>query len=87
MGSAVQTTTENPVQMSGPTLAVSQLLNAQECYYVNRKQYKRILIRRQARDKLIAEGRIPIERSVSASNDGLKIRQFENLFLRRPILK
>lgn len=39
----------------------------EEPLYVNAKQYRRILKRRQARAKLEAEGRIPKERPVSLS--------------------
>ena len=48
---------------SGPTTPNSQ--TEEEPLYVNAKQYNRILKRRQARNKLENEGRIPKVRMVS----------------------
>lgn len=51
-------------QFSRLPLAGADILE-EEPLYVNAKQYRRILKRRQARAKLEAEGKIPKERPVS----------------------
>lgn len=51
----------NPLQ---PIPTIADELLEEEPLYVNPKQYKRILLRRLARAKLEAEGRIPKNRQV-----------------------
>lgn len=54
----------------------------EEPLYVNAKQYRRILKRRQARAKLEAEGKIPKERPVSIYASTLHKSFFVNIYLK-----
>ena len=71
----INTNTPTPTQTqqsnSGPNTPNSQVAE-EEPLYVNAKQYHRILKRRQARNKLENEGRIPKIRQVRKKNKKFK---------------
>lgn len=61
------TTPTTNVSQFAPRVNIPGELLEEEPLYVNAKQYRRILKRRQARSKLEQEGKIPKERPVSIS--------------------
>ena len=66
-------TSSGVTQFSRLPIAGADILE-EEPLYVNAKQYRRILKRRQARAKLEAEGKIPKERPVSHKHSMLLTR-------------
>lgn len=61
----VPSTSAATVPQFAPRVNIPGEFLEEEPLYVNAKQYRRILKRRQARSKLEAEGKIPKERPVS----------------------
>lgn len=55
---------ETPDRLGTPSMVGNISDNGEDPIYVNAKQYDRILIRRAARARLEAQGRLPKERRV-----------------------
>lgn len=55
---------ETPDRLRTPSIITNSSDNGEDPIYVNAKQYDRILIRRAARARLEAQGRLPKERRV-----------------------